>query len=119
MSEPMDRSRRIFVDQGTFEQAFPDVEEARIEYTEFEYGNEKRDGGWDLRDGGLMRCGNPRCRRGGYELDLQVIHKMVREHATEKEFQLSCPGDEGTPQGRQRGRSCAFSIKGKATVKYK
>ena len=44
MGEPMDRSRRVFVEQGPFEKAFPTLENAIIEYDEFEYGMKRRSG---------------------------------------------------------------------------
>jgi hypothetical protein len=119
MGEPMDRSRRVFVQLGPFEEAFPTLEEATIEYTESESGIKKRSGKWYLsQDGGLMECRNPRCRRGGYEFDREV-QKMVREHATEMKIELSCRGDEGSPKGRRRGQRCSYSVEGTVTVKYK
>lgn len=118
MGEPMDRSGRIFSTSGTFEQLFPTVEEAVVVFAEFEYGAKRREGMFDVRSrGGLMRCGNPRCFRGGYEFDYK-IGDMVRENATERQVSISCPGDEGTPK-RTRGRSCAFSVECTISLKYK
>lgn len=122
MGEPMDRSKRIFQTQvKSFEEAFPTLEGAVLEYIEFEYGEPK--GGrrkFDLRRerGGVLRCGNRLCYRGGYEID-EEVHKMLPEGLTAKHIDLSCRGDEGTPKGGRIGRSCAWSIEGTLTLKFK
>ena len=119
MGEPMDRSRRVFGTLSSFDKVFPQLEDALVQFTEYELASEKRNGTHSLRAwGGLMHCGNSRCRRGGYEVD-RVVSEMIRENVTEKEFELRCPGDEGTPKGRKRGQNCYRSIKGKVTLKYK
>jgi hypothetical protein len=89
-----------------------------VEYTEFEYAMQKRKGVFSFRSqGGLMRCGNSRCFRGGYELD-DVVHDMVRNKEQTREFELHCEGDEGTPK-RYKGKSCLRSIKGVITLNDK
>jgi|HubBroStandDraft_2_1064218.scaffolds.fasta_scaffold2149454_1 hypothetical protein len=119
MGEPMDRSRRVFGTLSSFENVFPQLEDACAEYIEYELASEKRYSTHHIRAwGGLIRCENTRCRRGGYEIDL-VVSEMVRENVTEKEFELRCPGDEGTPKGRKPGQRCYRSIKGKVTLKHK
>ena len=118
MGEPMDRSNRVFGTPASFDEAFPQVEDALVEYTEYELVSEKRSGTYNIRYGGVMPCGNSRCRRGGYEVD-RVMSDMIRGRVTEKEFQLRCPGDEGTPKGRNRGENCYRSLKGKVKLKYK
>jgi hypothetical protein len=119
MGEPMDRSRRVFGTLSSFENVFPQLEDALAEYDEYELASEKGHGTHHIRAwGGLIHCGNPRCRRGGYEID-HVVSEMVRENVTEKDFELRCPGDEGTPKGRKRGQRCYRSIKGKVTLKRK
>jgi hypothetical protein len=119
MGEPMDRSRRVFGTLSSFDKVFPQLEDALVPFIEYELASEKRHGTHSLRTwGGLMHCGNSRCRRGGYEVD-RVVSEMIRENVTEKEFELRCPGDEGTPKGRKRGQNCYRSIKGKVTLKYK
>jgi hypothetical protein len=84
MGEPMDRSRRVFMQLGPFEEAFPTLEEASAKYVEYQRGVQRRSGTWNITyDGGLMECGNLRCRRGGYQFDREVA-KMVRECATQR-----------------------------------
>jgi len=119
MGEPMNRSNLVFVELGPFERAFPLLESAIVEFTEFNLHLKGRSGKWRVEwDGGLMRCGNERCRRGGYEFDWE-IHQMVREKLTEKMVRIECPGDEGSPKGLKRGRRCERYIKAKIVVRYK
>jgi hypothetical protein len=119
MGESMDRSRRVFGSLSSFENVFPTLDDAVVQYTEYDLATEKGHGTHYMRAwGGLMHCGNSRCRRGGYEVD-RIVSEMLRENVTEKEFELRCPGDEGTPKGRKRGQRCYRSIKGKVTLKYK
>jgi hypothetical protein len=65
-----------------------------------------------------MPCGNPSCRRGGYEFDF-LIRDIARSHETEKAIELFCRGDEGSPQGRKIGRRCQHKIEAKIKIKYK
>jgi len=123
VGEPMDRSRRSFSNQfNQFIDAFPTLEDVLFEYVVHEYGHPQTDGHGDTgrrrfnfrQRGGLLVCENPRCYRGGYELDHEVF-SMLRDGVTEKEVALACPGDEGTPKAR-RGRPCGCSVKGKLTL---
>ena len=117
MGEPMDRTRRVFMKLGTFEETFPTLEDAVIEFTEFDFVLEATSGRWSMRmQGGLMPCGNVSCRRGGYELDREV-HQMLREVNSQKAVTLHCAGDEGSPQGRRIGSQCQRSIE--ATIKLR
>ena len=111
MGKPMDRSDRVFAGPlKSFEQVLPQFEDVRVEYTEFEFARLLGKRFHSVRqEGALIRCGNARCYRGGFELDFK-IHEMVRQGIQELEVELSCPGDEGTPKRRQ-GRPCARSIK--------
>src|SRR6185437_563937 len=91
MGEPMDRSKRVFCESTTsFEEAFPTIESATI--SEYEVGEGVPTFGVDeshrrtFGEGvpftdGLIPCRNPRCRRGGYEVD-HSLHEMVREKLT-------------------------------------
>lgn len=116
----MDRSNRVFAPAtSNFSEAFPMLEDALFRYTEYDFGNEEPCGVFSLRrDGGLLRCRNPRCERGGYEIDHEV-HLMMHSNLTERQVNLHCRGDEGTPKGHRRGKSCPRSVKGTITIKYK
>lgn len=118
MGVPMDRSKLVFMQLGSFEEAFPELETAEVKYTEFSRGTEKRTGTHDLKyDGGLLKCANDRCYRGGYQLDREV-RRMIREGLTEKKLQMNCPGDEGTPKLR-RGPFCSRTIRGTIKIELK
>lgn len=122
MGEPMDRSNRVFARSGTFESVFPDLEDAVVEYYETDLGRPSPST-YNRRHslkllGGLIRCGNSLCHRGGYEVDWDV-HDMRREGAAQKEFVKRCPGDEGSPKGRRHGRDCLRSLHYRITLKYK
>jgi hypothetical protein len=123
MGEPMDRSKRLFSTPfNQFNAAFPTLEDVLFEYVVHDYGRLQTDGHDDtgkrrfnLRQrGGLLACWNPRCHRGGYELD-QEVFTMLREGVTDKEVALRCPGDEGTPKAH-RGRTCSYSVVGNLTL---
>jgi hypothetical protein len=127
MGEPMDRSKRVFGHLAPFEEVFPTIESATISSYEdgegvYTFGvDESRrrtfGKGVPFREG-LIPCRNPRCRRGGYEID-HSLSEMVRENVTEKEFDTACPGDEGSPKGRRPGRSCGNVLHYRLTIKYK
>ncbi len=127
MGEPMDRSRRVFGQLTTFEKAFPALEVATISSYEddegvynFETDESQRrtfGEGVPFREG-LIPCRNPRCRRGGYEVD-DSLYEMVREKSTEKVFVRKCPGDEGSPKGRKRGDRCGNVLHYRLRIKYK
>lgn len=133
MGEPMDLSKRVFWEKRSFEDAYPTVEAADVEYIETgrqanlmprrasprEFNNEPRQQYHSIRSGGaLILCSNPQCRRGGYEV-ATILLAMKRTGETVIEGSLSCPGDEGSPKGRRRGERCRNSINYKITVKYR
>jgi len=128
MGEPMDRSRRVFGRLTTFEEAFPTIEVATISSYEVGKGihifgavdeSERRTFGEGVpfREG-LVPCSNPRCGRGGYEVD-DSVYEMVREKSTDKVFVRNCPGDEGSPKGRRRGDRCRNVLHYRLRIKYK
>jgi hypothetical protein len=125
MGEPMDRSKRVFGTLTTFEKAFPTVESATIASYEdgdgiFAFEGKRQNTFGPARPfaSGLIRCSNPYCRRGGYEVDLS-LSEMVRGKLTEKEFSDHCSGDEGSPQGRKIGKRCYNVLHYRLTIKYK
>jgi hypothetical protein len=122
MGELMDRSNRVFGSLTKFDEAFPDLEDAIVEWEETGAGLDEWSRGphtVSLRHrGGLLRCSNPLCRRGGFEVDLEVSLLRMK-HETEKAGELWRPGDEGSPKGRRMGRRCLNRIKYKLTLKYR
>lgn len=63
-----------------------------------------------------IACTNRLCRRGGLDLE-RILSRVHLEGATEIDETMRCEGDEGSPKGRRKGKSChhAFRIKGKFT----
>jgi hypothetical protein len=121
MSQPMDRSKRVFGKLTEFERVFPNVDSALVEYIEIKRAAtsiEPQPHYHEMHHGGLIACGNPRCKRGGYEME-GSLYTMSKNNETEMTGERSCPGDEGSPKGRKKGRACGNSIKFKITVKYK
>lgn len=124
MGEPMDRSGRFFAELTSFDRAFPTVESVTIASYEigegvYSFEAPRTSFGSDQPlSGGLIPCSNPDCRRGGYEVD-HSLYDMVRENLTEKEFSKVCPGDEGSPKGKRRGKRCMNVLRYRLRVKYK
>jgi hypothetical protein len=118
MGEPMDRSNRFFAKLTTFANACPNIESASVEYVESSFGIEEGKHFHNAANGGLIRCGNPRCFRGGYEMEI-VISGMERNKETESKGTLICQGDEGTPKGRKLGDPCGNRIDYTVKIKYK
>jgi hypothetical protein len=120
----MDRSDRVFAPlTRTFDEAFPTLQDVVFEYVMCKYGFplapvHSGDDGKRIHRfrgrGGLIVCDNPRCYRGGFELDHEAFG-MLRDGITEKELTLYCPGDEGTPKAK-RGGHCTYSVKGTLTL---
>ncbi len=110
----------------SFNKAFPDLEEALIQYYEIGDGIESIRGYPSLGTytnlhqvtEPRMRCSNKRCRRGGYDIE-QEIRNMTYSKATEREFILHCEGDEGTPGGRKKGDRCMNMLHVRLKLKYK
>jgi hypothetical protein len=55
-------------------------------------------------------CTNPRCRRGGLSLRFQ-LDEMVTRRQSHGGFSKVCGSDEGSPQGRVRGKKCLNSFR--------
>jgi hypothetical protein len=68
--------------------------------------------------GRKIRCANPKCRRGGFDIS-QDISEMVYEKLTTREFVKDCLGDEGSPKGHKLGRDCTNTLHYRLTLKYK
>ena len=118
MGVPQERSTGLFGSSSKFESEFPSLSDAVIQFTESDYGNSLKSGVWSLRNNGpVMACGNPKCKRGGYNLASEV-RNMIYANMSEREIRLSCSGDEGSPKGRRVGRECMQRLKAKITLKF-
>jgi hypothetical protein len=95
MGIPMRRDRRLFSELATFEEAFPQLDDALVEYREEGKGTTAA-GRVTARDDsleGLITCSNPTCRSGGFEVD-RVFHEMIASGESRREGVLACPGVE-------------------------
>lgn len=105
-----------------FQEAFPTVEEVKVEVEETEYGQSVLTHYHDSTIGTLgeyVNCTNPSCYNGGVRIG-DILRQMVAKNLTEHESALIfCQGYEGSPKGRKRYRSCRHSFKVKARIKYK
>jgi hypothetical protein len=92
----MDRDHRLFSELATFQDAFPSLADAEVEYREEGDGATGERRVASTRDDsleGLFPCSNPHCKQGGFEVDL-VFHDMIEARATSREGSLACPGTE-------------------------
>lgn len=89
--------------QSDFEEAFPGLEDAIIEY------RAARPGGAFQTDrpfpttrlslrkrGPIMHCLNPNCRHGGYDIGA-LVREMLRTGELEHAGRVACVGKEGDP----------------------
>ena len=98
MGIPMRRDRRLFSELTTFEDAFPQLVDAVMEYREEGKGATGATGRAAASDDsleGLIPCSNHGCRSGGFEVDL-LFHEMLEKGETQREGVLACPGTERT-----------------------
>ena len=96
MGIPMRRDRRLFSELTTFEDAFPQLADAVVEYREEgkgASGTSGRGAAGDETLEGLIPCSNPGCRSGGFEVD-RLFHEMLEKGETRREGVLACPGSE-------------------------
>jgi hypothetical protein len=98
----------------------PSVLDLRVDVfvTESGTGPEERLGRFtldSLRE--TVPCTNPRCRRGGLSLRFS-LDGMVRTRQQHGEFSKVCPGDEGSSQGRVRGKKCLNSFRAAVQITY-
>lgn len=130
MGKPADWSNRLFVPvTEKFEEAYPELEDAIIEWKEEGKGigisltpkekEQKFNRKMNVRkEGTLIRCSNDFCYRGGFQLGL-IIHDMIFKKEDVREGFMVCEGDEGSPKGRRIGQKCLNHINYKITLKYK
>ena len=96
MGIPMRRDRRLFAEPATFEEAFPRLQDAEVEYRKEgkdATGQRARVRTSDDSLDGLIPCSNRGCRSGGFEVDL-IFHEMIEAGESERRSVLSCPGTE-------------------------
>jgi hypothetical protein len=107
---------------STFKTAFPDLQDALIEWREKRGPEDERPG--DLRKTGFRRgnftqgvvpCSNPSCHEGGYQLD-RLVADMLRLDETEREGMMLCSGRETGEEVRRGPVRCPYRIEFRATL---
>lgn len=109
-----------------FSEAFPEIEDLQVNIVQDKFGYyfEKdwaQSGIYNLNNvRPQIACGNPRCRRGGFDLE-RFLRMMVLSGKTEEAHSERCPGDEGSPKGRRPGPNCMnqFEVTAKITYRHK
>jgi hypothetical protein len=89
----------------SFEEAFPDVEEVRVEVREFNGGIPEPVSALVYATGLILpgewvSCSNPFCRCEGQSISIGgILRKTIRERMTECETQRDCRGAEKVGRG--------------------
>lgn len=112
-----------FVKKVPFLEAFPEVEDFKIEVRE---SSDRIWGGEELGrvytkanpPGEFVDCANAVCYGGGVSIG-EILHSMIDQRKTQDQVSRGCRGHEGSPQGNRRYRSCMHSFDVKVTLKYK
>lgn len=112
----------IFGKKGSFDEAFPEIEDLTIEVEKS--GNGVKE--WNHKSfynkqnfpGEYIDCNNSLCYNGGLAI-ASILREMVRNKQPELETSKTCIGDEGSPKGGKIYRKCMNSFNIKVTIKYK
>ena len=112
----------FFAKKGSFAEAFPQIEDFRIEIKESGSGVE---GQYRVQTftaanppGEFTDCSNPVCYNGGFRIG-SIIRDMVSKGETEHETRGRCQGYEGSAKGKKRYRDCVNFFRIKVSLKYK
>jgi hypothetical protein len=116
------RNSPFFNGVSTFKTAFPDLQDAVIEWRERRGPEDPKAG--DLRKTGFKRgnfthgvlpCSNPDCHEGGYEVDRLVAY-MLSNGEFEREGMLLCSGREVGEEAKRGPVRCPHRIEYKAVL---
>lgn len=125
--EMLDLSNRVFPYSQVFEEAFPELSDGTIEYSQtgprgmFSYPSRAHDEYLHTSFLSLafpiIRC-NESCRRGGFEL-YGTIREMILSRKTEGEYELNCAGFTGNLRPKNTSKPCRNTLRCRITVQYK
>jgi hypothetical protein len=116
------RTNPFFNGVSTFKSAFPDLQDALVEWREKLGPDDERN--TDVRKTGYRRgnfthgvvpCSNPDCHEGGYQLD-RLVAQMLSQGETEREGVLLCSGREVGDEVRRGPVRCPHRIHFRATL---
>lgn len=114
----------IFGQKGSFEDAFPMIEDIRIEVIRkkgVSIHDESQTYVYTKRNppGEYINCDDPYCYNGGLAIG-NIIREMVRERKSEGEIPYTmCRGYIGSPKGKRKYGNCYRNYKGKINILYK
>jgi hypothetical protein len=117
-SEVFRNTNYVFATKLPFNEAFPEIEEIRVEVQETGYGTPNYMGVYDKRVGEFVDCSNSQCYNGGVSVG-HIIREMVRERETDREASAICRGNEASPKGRRVYRKCLNQFSLKISLTYK
>jgi hypothetical protein len=110
------RTNAFYNGVSSFKTAFPDLNDATIEWQEHR-GPEDTRGLETRRTGfrrgnftqGILPCSNPACHEGGYQVD-RLIAQMVRDGDAERQGMMLCSGPEVGEEVRRGPIRCPYRI---------
>jgi hypothetical protein len=101
---------------STFKSAFPQLQDALVEWREKRGPEDERAG--DVRrtghrrgnfTAGVLPCSNPECHEGGYQID-RLIAQMLEQGESEREGVMLCSGREIGDEVRRGPVRCPHRI---------
>jgi hypothetical protein len=116
------RTTAFFNGVSTFKSAFPDLQDALIEWRE-RRGSEDEKAGEPRKTGfrrgnftqGVVPCSNPDCHEGGYEIDRLVAYMLANEESA-REGMMLCSGHEVGEEAKRGPVRCPHRIEYRATL---
>jgi hypothetical protein len=120
--EVFQKSNFIFAEKGSFDEAFPEIDNLTVEVEESGHGISDCDRRSTYKKqyfpGEYIDCSNPLCYNGGFSMG-SILREMVKNKQTELETSKLCQGNEGSPKGRKIYKKCMNFFKIKVSVCYK
>ncbi|MFA5208418.1 MAG: hypothetical protein WC428_07295 [Candidatus Paceibacterota bacterium] len=117
-SDIFNRTRPVFGKKVSFQEAFPEIKNIRVEIEEAEIASKGQKYSYSKENlGEYIDCSNPHCYGGGFSIG-KVIREMVSERKTEIDGDCMCQGNEGSQKGRKIYRSCTHYFKYKVFIEY-
>jgi hypothetical protein len=103
----MDRSNRVFGGPARFDEMYPDLQDAVVDYKQYMHGSLAEQGTdfpehHSIRtEGGVIQCTNKACTGGGFEVDAIIVDAR-RSPGGVKDGKLLCAGREKMGGGQTR-----------------